>query len=96
MNIPPDAPAPWFVYLAACADGSLYCGITTDVERRMAQHNGLLPGGARCTRARRPVSLAACTRCPDRPSALRLEALIKKTPRQQKTQRLLDHSHEKR
>lgn len=74
----------WHVYLLRCADGSLYCGITTDVERRLAQHNGLLPGGARYTRSRRPVMLEACRTCADRSQALRLEARIKETPRRQK------------
>ena len=82
------ATANWFVYLVSCADGSLYCGITTDVHRRVAQHNGLLPGGARCTRARRPVELVTCTACANRSEALRLEALIKKTPRQAKVDAL--------
>lgn len=74
----------WHVYLLRCADDSLYCGITTDVTRRLAQHNGLLPGGARYTRTRRPVRLEACRTCADRSQALRLEARIKKTPRWQK------------
>ena len=37
----------WHVYLLECADGTLYCGVTTDLARRLAQHNGLAPGGAR-------------------------------------------------
>ncbi|MEG6502462.1 GIY-YIG nuclease family protein, partial [Desulfovibrio sp. 1214_IL3152] len=41
---------PWLVYLLECADGTLYCGITRDMERRLAQHNGALAGGARYTR----------------------------------------------
>ncbi|MEG6593009.1 GIY-YIG nuclease family protein, partial [Desulfovibrio sp. 1188_IL3213] len=43
---------PWLVYLLECADGTLYCGITRDMERRLAQHNGALAGGARYTRGR--------------------------------------------
>ena len=74
----------WSVYLLLCADGTLYCGVTTDVTRRLAQHNGLLPGGARYTRTRRPVRLEACRACSDRSQALRLEARIKKTPRREK------------
>lgn len=79
----------WFVYLLRCADDSLYCGITTDVERRLAQHNGQLAGGARYTRSRRPVRLEACRVCADRSSALRLEACIKRVPRQEKFGRLI-------
>lgn len=38
--------AVWHVYLLECADGTLYCGVTSDLDRRLAQHNGLKPGGA--------------------------------------------------
>ena len=41
-----------------CADGSLYTGITTDITRRVAEHNGGGPLGSRYTRTRRPVELA--------------------------------------
>ena len=39
----------YYVYLVRCADNSLYCGWTTDLERRMEAHNGLIPGGAKYT-----------------------------------------------
>ncbi len=74
----------WYVYLLSCADGSLYCGVTTDMERRLAMHNGLIPGGARYTRGRRPVTLAACAEGFSRAEALRLEAVIKKLKRSEK------------
>ncbi|WP_455385005.1 GIY-YIG nuclease family protein [Acidihalobacter prosperus] len=61
-----------------CADGTLYTGITTDLERRLAQHNGERPGGARCTRARRPVRLAYAEPQSDRGAAARREAEIKR------------------
>lgn len=76
--------ASWQVYLLLCADNSLYCGSTTDVERRVRQHNGFLAGGARYTKSRRPVSLLACCTCPSQSSALRLEARIKKLPKADK------------
>lgn len=47
----------WYVYLLRCADGTLYTGTSVDPERRLRQHNGELRGGARYTRARRPVVL---------------------------------------
>ncbi len=75
----------WFVYLLECADGSLYCGVATDLERRIAEHNGEAPGGAKYTRGRRPVRLAASATCPDRASACRLERLVKRHPRSRKT-----------
>jgi len=74
----------WCVYLLSCADGSLYCGVTTDMERRLAMHNGLIPGGARYTRGRRPVSLEVCAGGFSQGEALRLEARIKKMKRLQK------------
>jgi len=71
----------WFVYLLECADGTLYCGVTTDLTRRLAEHNGQAPGGARYTRGRRPVRVAASAPCADRPAACALEARLKRLPR---------------
>ncbi len=77
-----ETSGPWQVYLLRCADMSLYCGITTDVARRTAEHNA--GTASRCTRARLPVALAAAVSVPDKSAALRLEARIKKAPAQQK------------
>ena len=79
----------WCVYLLACADGTLYCGSTCDLPRRLAMHNGILPGGAKYTRGRRPVKLAACAEGFSRSEALRLEAKVKKMPRAEKERTLL-------
>ncbi|TNV83607.1 hypothetical protein FGO68_gene3852 [Halteria grandinella] len=46
----------WHVYLLRCNDGSFYCGICTNLERRVKEHNTSLKG-AKYTRARRPVEL---------------------------------------
>ncbi len=73
--------AGWHVYMLRCADGSLYTGIATDVERRVAEHNGDDRLGARYTRARRPVRLVYREACPDRSSAARREAAIKRLPK---------------
>jgi len=56
----------WHVYLVKCADGTLYCGIAKDPVKRLAEHNGVLPGGARYTRGRRPVVLLASKTCSDK------------------------------
>lgn len=73
-------PAPsWFVYLLRCADGTLYAGITTDLDRRLAAHNAGV--GARYTRARRPVELIHTEPAADRAEASRREAAIKKLSR---------------
>lgn len=69
----------WFVYvLLSEGTGATYVGITVDVERRLAQHNGLLSGGARRTRMGRPWRVAArCGPFADRGTALRLEHELK-------------------
>jgi putative endonuclease len=73
---------PAFVYLLRCADGTLYCGWTTDLDRRVAAHDG--GRGARYTRGRGPVALAAAWRAPDRSAAMRLELAVKRLPRARK------------
>jgi putative endonuclease len=61
----------WFVYILKCADGTLYTGVTTDLTRRLREHNGELKGGrgAKYTKARRPVVLAYSEAASDRSSA---------------------------
>jgi predicted GIY-YIG superfamily endonuclease len=68
-----------FVYLLRCADDSLYCGWTTDVERRLAAHTA--GTASRYTRSRLPVELAAVLPMADRSAARREEARIKRLPR---------------
>ncbi len=81
----PGKAAPvWFVYLLRCADGSLYCGITTQPERRLAEHNGALPGGARYTRSRRPVEMVWSESHACRADATRRETHLKKLGRRAK------------
>lgn len=76
---------PWFVYVLRCSDGSLYTGITTDVERRLDQHNGQTAGGAKYTRPRRPVHLAMTPiRTLGQWRAARLESYIKSLPKARK------------
>ena len=72
----------WHVYIARCADGSLYTGIARDVATRIATHN--TGRGAKYTRARRPVVLAWTGRAPSRSAAQRLEWRIKQLPRTEK------------
>ncbi len=74
--------ATWWVYLLRCSDGSLYCGITTDLGRRVKQHNN--GTASKYTRSRLPVRLAISMPEPDRASALRFEARIKAMTRRQK------------
>jgi putative endonuclease len=68
-----------FVYIVRCADGSLYTGWTTDVERRVSEHNA--GRGARYTRTRCPVELVYCEQVVNRGAALRREAEIRRLRR---------------
>ncbi len=80
----------WWVYLVRCSDRSLYAGVTTDLVRRVGEHNGEQPGGARYTRARRPVALVWSERCDSRSEAQRREAAVRRLSRRQKN-RLIDY-----
>lgn len=71
-----------WVYLLRCADGTLYCGWSTDVARRVREHQS--GRASRYTRSRRPVTLAARWVVIDRSAALREEARVKRLPREQK------------
>jgi putative endonuclease len=76
-----------FVYLLSCSDQSLYCGWTTDLDRRLAEHAA--GTGARYTRSRLPVALAAAWETSDQRTARSLEARIKRLQRPAK-QALVD------
>jgi putative endonuclease len=73
---------PWFVYLARCSDGTLYCGVARDVAERIAKHDA--GKGARYTRGRGPLRTIAVRKCGDHGEALRLEIAVKKLPREAK------------
>lgn len=73
---------PWLVYLLRCRDGSLYTGITNDLNRRLESHRS---GKASAyTRSRRPLALAYQEVLPDRGSALKREAAIRRLSRADK------------
>ncbi len=74
----------WFVYLARCKDNTFYCGITNNLVKRFWQHNGIKQGGAKYTRGRRPIILLNFYQVHNKSSALKLECMIKKLPKQQK------------
>lgn len=69
--------ANWHVYILRCADGTLYTGITTDLSRRVDEHNNG-KAGARYTRSRRPVAVAYSEPAASRSEASRREYAIKK------------------
>lgn len=73
---------PYYAYILRCADGSLYTGISADVERRAAVHNS--GRGAKYTRGRLPVEIVYREECADRSAALRRELEIKRMAREDK------------
>jgi putative endonuclease len=72
----------WYVYILECADGTLYTGITTDVNKRVLTHNK--GKGAKYTRTRLPVKLAALFVSENRSTASKEEYRIKQLTRQDK------------
>jgi putative endonuclease len=73
---------PWFVYIIECSDGTLYTGITVDVEARIKVHNEGL--GAKYTKPRRPVKLWYTEKHRSQSQATKRERKIKKLSRKQK------------
>ena len=73
----------WLVYMVRCSDGTLYTGITNDIDRRLAAHNSARDG-ARYTRSRRPVTLVYAEAAGSHSAAARLEYRIKKMKRASK------------
>ncbi len=70
----------YFVYILKCSDDTLYTGITTDLKRRVDEHNNS-DKGAKYTKLRRPVSLMYSETSEDRSSASKREYVIKKLNR---------------
>lgn len=74
----------YHIYILKCSDGSLYTGITTDIERRILEHNGSGKLGAVYTRNRRPVELVYSKEYEDRSTASKEEYRIKQLTREEK------------
>lgn len=73
----------WNVYMARCSDGTLYTGITNDLEKRIEAHNSG-KDGAKYTRSRRPVKLVYSEAVESKSAAAALEYRIKRLPRSKK------------
>lgn len=71
----------WFLYLIRCKNGRLYTGITTDVERRFAEHESNDKKGAKCLRGKAPLTLVMKKKIGSRSMALQIEARVKKLPK---------------
>ena len=72
----------WTVYIARCRDGSLYTGITTDPERRLAEHNS--GSGGAYTRSKNPIVMVYKEPAANRSEAQQRERAIKRLRRAQK------------
>lgn len=79
-----------YVYILKCADGTLYTGWTTDLEKRLKTHNS--GKGAKYTRSRLPVEIVYSETCENKSEALKRERQIKKLSRSEKI-RLIGSSH---
>ena len=72
----------WYLYILRCGDGTLYTGITTDVEARLEAHRS--GNGAKYTRGRGPLELVYREECEDHSQALKRELAVKAMSREEK------------
>lgn len=72
----------WYLYILRCGDGSLYTGITSDVEARLSQHRA--GKGAKYTRGRGPLEVVYTEECGDHSAALKRELAVKGLSREEK------------
>ena len=79
----------WYVYFLRCNDNSLYAGITTELKRRLHQHNNTKLG-AKYTRARRPVELVDSEKAVDKSTAAKREYQLRTLSKQKKEQLVVD------
>lgn len=91
-SAPGVPPAGWLVYLLECKDGSLYTGVTNDLEARVKAH--VAGTGAKYTRAHPPRRVLAWGSQPDRSSACRVEWTVKQMRKSAKVQTLCAMSEE--
>ncbi len=82
----------WYLYIVRCLDGSLYTGIATDVDCRLAKHEA--NKGSRYLRGRGPLKLAFKRRIGEKGLALKIERKIKGLSRQEKEALIKDRSRD--
>ena len=80
----PNANPLWYLYMVENKFGQIYTGITTDPKRRIAQHRGLLKGGAKALKGKSPLILRAVFEVADKAQAAKLEHAVKRMSRPQK------------
>ena len=78
----------WHLYVVECSDGSLYTGITTNVDRRVSQHSA--GKGAKYTRSRKPVKLITSWEIGNRSEASKAEYAFKQNTRKEKLRLLTE------
>ena len=88
----------WYVYIIRCANNSLYTGITTDVTRRLLEHQGKNNKGAKSLKGKGPLKLVWQQHAPDRSNASKLEYMIKQLDKADKERLVsgelsLEHGH---
>ena len=81
----------WYLYIVECSDGTLYTGVTKDVDRRLYEHNNT-SRGAKYTKTRRPVKLVMEKLYPDQSSAQSAEHFFKGLPRSEKLKLIRVHN----
>ena len=82
----------WYVYIIRCADDTLYTGVTTDVDRRLQEHNGKHGRGAKYLKGKAPLKLVWQQPADNRSSAQKLEYRIKKLTRNNKERLIQGHA----
>lgn len=80
----------WYLYILRCCDGTLYTGITTDVEKRLETHRS--GKGAKYTRGRGPLELVYRETCGSHSDALKREMAVKRLTRIQKEAMIANHA----
>lgn len=88
------APSAYYTYIVKCADGTYYTGKTSNLPRRLLQHNGELVGGAKYTRTRRPVELVFYEQYVTHAFACHREAEIKHLSHQEKEALIYGHNQQ--
>ena len=81
----------YYLYIVKCSDDSLYTGITTDVERRVSEHNSS-PRAAKYTRSRRPVRLVYSKPIGNRAAASKEEYRVKRLSRKKKLELICNNN----
>lgn len=81
----------WYLYMLRCGDGTLYTGITTDVQRRLETHRK--GTGAKYTRGRGPLTLVYQEFCENHSQALKRELAVKQLTREQKEMLIAENAH---